>query len=102
MGWVTTEWVVPVFTIRSVGSLTYHHSGQQNGVQSILVLLTILKSGQSNGIFLPEPTSPLSRPILQHLDLCLWSGGSSGGPGPLGTFIFPVSFLTTVGTLVLP
>jgi hypothetical protein len=25
-----------------------------------------------------------------------------GVPGPLGTFISPVSFLTTVGTLVLP
>jgi hypothetical protein len=76
---------------------------QKNGAWSSLVLLIILKSGQPEDVFLPGATSVLGRPILSFNNLASASGLEDllGVPGPLGTFIFPVSFLTTVGTLVL-
>jgi hypothetical protein len=77
---------------------------QLNGAQTVLVLLIILKSGQPNNVFLPGATSLLSQPIFSFNNLAFPSGlgGGSVVPGLLGTFIFLVSFLTTVSTLVLP
>jgi hypothetical protein len=74
---------------------------QYNGAQFVLVLLIILKSGHPNNVFLPEAASPLSRQILSFNNSSSASslGDLLGIPGPLGTFILPVSFLMTVDIL---
>jgi hypothetical protein len=69
-----------------------------------LVLLIAFQACQTDNIFLPVAGSLAGGLIFFFDNLASASGlgGLLGVPGPLGTFILPVPFLMTVGTLISP
>jgi hypothetical protein len=76
---------------------------QYNGAQSVLFLLMAFQ-GASLVMFFPEagfPTYGLTL-SLNNSAFAPGLGGLLGVPGPLGTFILPVPFLTTVGSFISP
>jgi hypothetical protein len=77
---------------------------QENGAWSALVFLIVLQSHQPDDVLLPGASLSADRLILSLDNLASASvlGVLLGVPGPLGTFILPVPFLTIVGTLISP
>jgi hypothetical protein len=92
------------------GMVPYFHSdhrlleAQKNGAWSVLFLLVAFHAQQPDNVFFPGTGSPAGGMIfsLDNLSLASDLGGLLVVPGPSGTFILPVSFLMTVGTLILP
>jgi hypothetical protein len=81
-----------------------HLSHRLLGAWSVLVLLMAFQVCQIDNDFLLGAGLPVGGLIFSFntWPLPLVWGGLLGVPDPLETFILPVPFLITVGTLILP
>jgi hypothetical protein len=72
------------------------------GAWSVLVPLIAIQACQTDKILLPGSGSPAGGNLhFDNLASASGQGGLLGILGPFGTFILSMSFLKTVGTLVL-